>query len=645
VIDLNEPKLRVTFAAKVQGFRNLVAAIDNDRLRLLVTFSSVIGRVGLRGQADYALANASLSALTEEFARLHPQCRCLAFESSAWSGIGMAEKLGKIEALRSAGIVSIPPAEGVSWFRKLIAQKLPATSVVVSGRLGANSPIPIAPPQLPLLRFLERPRVHYPGVELIIEADLSTVSDPYLLDHVFRGQPLLPAVIGLEAMVQVAAALHVSDQIPVVENLRLDHPIAIEPGTRVTLRIAALEREDGRIDVALRSSTTSFQLDHFRCSCVFDQAGLRPEHVDPVPEASRLSVNPQRELYGTLLFHGPRFQRLVGYRRLNARLSWADIAPGPRQAWFNPYLPGALVLGDAAVRDAALHSIQSCVPDSVLLPVGADHISLARLSDNKPVIAHASERWQKGNTYCYDLELRSSSGTILEYWKGLRFHKVDDAKTQDWPDPLASALLEWRVRRATPSSRVFAAFEREINSNEDRRCRSERAIQRALDAPWPVRWRSDGKPLVDTSLCVSAAHSNGLTLAVAAPQLVACDIEPIRTRSDVMWRDLLGDERWSLARLIASQAQEDLQTAATRVWTAVEALMKADILRDGPLVLLSASVDKQDGVALAAPGATISTSVVRFRGDSTPFAVAVLARSEACAITSIGTGSVLKKPT
>jgi enediyne polyketide synthase len=648
VRDLDESKLRATVAPKVQGFRNLVAAVNPEELRLLATFGSVIGRVGLRGEADYALANASLSALTEEFARLHPGCRCLAFESSAWSGIGMAERLGTVETLRSAGIGSIPADKGISWFRKLVGRPLPAPPVVVTSRLGAKSPIPIEAEALPMRRFLERPRVHYPGVELVVEADLTAASDPYLLDHVFHGQPLLPAVVGIEAMVQVAMAVRGEKQIPAVEDLRFERPIVVESGTRVTVRIAALVRETGLVDVVIRSSQTSFQVDHFRCSCGFGDPPMRPEYVAPLGETSRLPVDPLRDLYGSLLFQGPRFRRVVGYRRLSARFSSAEIAPAscqasPQQAWFSSYLPGALMLGDAAARDAALHSIQACVPDVTLLPVSVDLISLRELASDETLIAHASERWQDGNTYCYDLELRTPEGMLREYWQGLRLRKVEDAKTQDLPDPLAAALLEWRVRRAAPATRVFAAFERD--KNMDRRRRSERAIQRALDSPRPVRWRADGKPEVAAPMAVSAAHSNGLTLAVTAPDVVGCDLEPICLRAQDVWRDLLGPERWLLAQLIARQAQEDIHTAATRVWTAMESLAKAGVSQNGPLVLLSSSLDSKGGISLGAPGVTMATSVVRFRSDPMPYAIAVLTRSEACEATSTDIESVLKRRT
>src|SRR5260370_15218659 len=150
---LDDAKIQATLAPKIRGFRNLVESVDTSRLRLLVSFGSVIGRVGLWGEAHYALANALLSALTDDFARLHPHCRCLAFESSAWSGMGMPERLGKLAGLRDAGISPIDPAEGAAWFSKLIARNLPANTVVLSWRLGANPPIPSESPTLPLLRF------------------------------------------------------------------------------------------------------------------------------------------------------------------------------------------------------------------------------------------------------------------------------------------------------------------------------------------------------------------------------------------------------------------------------------------------------------------------------------------------------------
>jgi enediyne polyketide synthase len=642
VQDLDEAALQRTLQPKVRGFRNLIAAVDTVPLRLLVTFGSVIGRVGLRGEADYALANSYLSFLTEEFASLHPTCRCLSFESSAWSGVGMAERLGKVEMLRSAGVRTLTVAEGVSWFRHLVARKLPAISVVVAGRLGTSSPVPIDSPALPLRRFLERPRVHYPQIELVVEGDVSMGSDPYLADHVFQGEPLLPAVMGLEAMVQVATAVAGEETIPVLENVRFERPVVVEPGAHVTVRIAALVRARDRVEVALRSSQTFFQVDHFTCTCLFDNSPRPPKDVTLMPESSSVPLNPNQDLYGGLLFQGPRFQRLTGYRRLNAAASWADIASGAHHPWFAQYLPDTLLLGDPATRDAALHSIQACVPDAVLLPVAVERLSTAYLSADLAIVAHASEKWQDRNTYCYDLELRNQEGVLCEYWQGLQLRKVADAEVRPWPDPLAAVFLEWRVREADPRVRVYAAFER--NRAVSRRQRTERATRTALDRHSLVRWRSDGKPVVDVAFDVSAAHSDGLTLVVAGHPPVACDLEPVRTRPEKVWRDLLGEEGWSLARVIAQQTDEDVNSAATRVWTANESLAKANMPKSAA-VKFSSSRSNQRTVWLAAGNSTISSSIIRFSDDPRPVAVSVLTRNEQCAPMSTGIEFVSKRQT
>lgn len=635
--DLDRDELLATLAPKVQGLRNLLAAIDSRRLKMLVTFGSVIGRAGLRGEADYALANAYQSKITEEFATEHARCQCLALESSAWSGAGMAERLGTLETLRREGVTPIPVARGVLWLRRLLSRRLPSVSVVLTGRMGASPPVAIVGESLPLLRFLERPRVFYPGVELVVEAELTTGSDPYVRDHVFESQPLLPGVMGLEAMVQAAAALTGETRLPVLSSVRFERPLVVESGASVIIRIAALVRESGRVDIAVRSSQTLFRIDHFRCTCDFRDQTFASHDVIVPPASPMLPIDPARDLYGQLLFQSGRFRRLQGYRLLNARACCAEIGAvditkefGQRASspvWFSQYLPSRLLLGDPGARDAALHAVQACVPQSVLLPVGVKRLFAGVLDPSEELLVFARRRWRSGKSFCYDVELRTTEGVLRERWEELELRQVAEAATRAWPDAMVAAYLEWRVEETVAGAEVAAAFDRDRAL--DRRARSERAIQKALDSQQPVRWRVDGKPEVQTpAVGVSAAHSNGLTLAVAGPSPVACDLEPVCPRSDEMWRDLLGHEHWSLAEMIAGEASEDLQTAATRVWTALESLKKAEAPENTPLTLLSCSRKTPGCISLAAHGLRIASSIVCFKDDPTPFAVSVLTRSE-----------------
>jgi enediyne polyketide synthase len=265
----------------------------------------------------------------------------------------------------------------------------------------------------------------------------------------------------------------------------------------------------------------------------------------------------------------------------------------------------------------------------VLLPIAVKRLYAAPLgiSSQEELLVHAQRRWVQGQTYCYDVELCTADGIVRERWEELQLRRVADAPGRDWPDALVAAFLEWRVEETIPASTVVAAFDRDAAI--DRRSRSERAIHKALNSRQPLHRDANGKPEIDPAgvTAVSASHSGDLTLAVAGPKPVACDLEPIRSRSQQMWRDLLGGDRCGLAELIAGEAGEDFQTAATRVWTALESLKKAAAPEDTPLVLLSCSREKQGCVSLAASGMRIATSIVQFRDDPTRFAVSVLAGS------------------
>jgi len=71
------------------------------------------------------------------------------------------------------------------------------------------------------------------------------------------------------------------------------------------------------------------------------------------------SFDPSRDLYGRILFHRGRFCRLKGYRLLKAKECVAELSGDDDAAWFGPYLPSPLLLGNPAARDAALHGLDA----------------------------------------------------------------------------------------------------------------------------------------------------------------------------------------------------------------------------------------------------------------------------------------------
>ncbi|WP_037908724.1 type I polyketide synthase [Actinacidiphila yeochonensis] len=647
---LDEGAFRATLAPKIGGLEAVLAAADPAALRLLVTFGSIIGRAGLRGEADYSVANDWLTDLTLRTQEEFPGLRCLALEWSVWSGAGMGERLGVLESLMREGISPIPADQGIAFLEQLLCDPSVPTSTVVMGRAEGLPTITLEQRELPLRRFTERVRVHYPEVELVADADLSAASDPYLADHLLDGDLLFPAVIGMEAMAQAGEALLPGRGTPVLEDMEFVRPIVVPVDGSTTVRVAVLAEDGGTVRAVVRSSETAFQADHFRAVLRYGAATDEPATAadGTAAEGGRVPVDPATQLYGPVLFQGARFQRLLGYRALEAKGCTAEISTRPSAPWFSGYLPAGLVLADPGTRDALMHSLQSCVPDATLLPSAVDRLTLAdpeRAAAAEQVLLRARERSRDGDSYVYDLDVLDPEGRPLERWEGLRLQAV---RKQDGSGPWVPALLGPFLERRTPvvlpaELRCAVHPDGAADGTPDgpgdasgggtasRRGATERALRVALGDPAAVvRYRPDGRPEVDGALTVSASHGAGVTLAVAGAGRVACDVEPAAHRSDRDWAGLLGADGLALARLLAAERGEDLSLAATRVWGAVECLRKAGEARADLALGGAADTGPDSGgwVLLRSGNARIATFATALNGVAEPVVLSLMAAAD-----------------
>ncbi len=529
---LDDSAFRAATAPKLDGLRNVLDAVDPNRIKLLITLGSVIARTGMRGEAHYAFANEWLARRTEEFGAAYPQCRAVCIEWSVWSGMGMGERLGTMDMLRRQGITPVAPDEAVALTSRLAAAP-PAAHVMACGRLGDPPTIRFADEPPPLYRFLEQPRVSIPGVEVIADAEVSLRNDPYLEDHAFSGEPLLPAVMGLEAMAQLART--VSDELPV----RIDRVELLHPVTLATVRVAALQR-GGEVDVAIRTSSTQFRLDHFRATVTVGERPARPRIA--IAEGS-VDLEPERDLYGPLLFHTGRFRGVRRYRRLTATECVAEIAPH-RESLFHRYLPSTLLLGDATIRDAAIHALQGCVPQATVLPAGIDAVELFAPVDGETIVV-AREISRSAEGFVYDVDIAAPDGQLFERWHGLRLQIV---ACRERVDDLAPALwAPFLEREVGVSVRVAAAEE-------------------------TVLHRHDGKPLAAHGH-ISRSHDTdaGVTLAVAHHTPVGVDVQTV---GDHPWDDIIGSHDGPLTDVCIRLSGDERPHAAARVWSARESMKK-----------------------------------------------------------------------
>ncbi|MCG5438179.1 type I polyketide synthase [Micromonospora foliorum] len=622
--NLDAAAFRATFAPKIDGLRAVLDAVEPGALRMLVTFGSIIGRAGLRGEAHYATANDWLAEITADFAAAYPECRTLCLEWSVWSGVGMGERLSVVEGLQRDGIVPISPDEGVRLMRRLIADPDAPPVVVISGRTEGIDTVRRETPTLPLLRFVGTPLVHYHGVELVTEVELNAGTDLYLADHLLDGNLLFPAVFGMEAMAQTATALTGRAEVPAMEDVEFLRPIVVPVDGSATIRIAAVVTGDGDVDVAIRAADTGFAVDHFRARLRF---GDRGELDGPPDETGAglplVPLDPATDLYGGILFQGQRFQRLRGYHRAAARHVDVDVSAVATDDWFASFLGGDLLLGDPGMRDALMHGLQVCVPHATLLPAGIERVHAAGpvLADKGEARFTATERSRDGDTYLYDIAVRTPGGEVVERWEGLRLQAVRKGDGRGpWAVPLLGPYLE-RSLDDLLGARVAVAVEPHGSDDPPRRAMTGLAAGRVFGRPVEVRYRPDGRPEVDDDQVVSAAHGAGVTVCVGGRGVLSCDIEAVSERDAETWSTLLGPHDGLVGQL-TKDTDEDVDTASTRVWTAIECLRKVGLPVQTPITL--SAVGPHGWLTLASGTLRIAVLVTRLRDHADPVVVAVL---------------------
>ncbi|GAA1024783.1 MULTISPECIES: type I polyketide synthase [Amycolatopsis] len=434
--DLTPDRVHAHLRPKIAGLRALLAAVPPESLKLLVTFGSVIGSAGMAGECHYALANGLLRAEARRLSQELPSCRVLDLAWSAWSGTGMAERMGAAQALARSGATPIPVEEGTELFLRLLRTPSTSADVSVHGRLGEELPAGTG-------RFLQRIRAGHPGVELVADATLSLHTDPWLDGHRVDGTALLPAVVGLEALAQAASTV-AGRALTTACDVRFDRPVVIPDTGEHVVRVCAL-REGDVVTTVLRCAESGFLVDHF--SAAFPLSPSENATAPPeVPDRGRIEP---ADLYDQLLFHNGQFRRVAAVAVPDPWSCQATITPND-EPWYTS------VLGDPAAHDATVHVLQSCVPTRRLLPIACDRVDFdpraTGVWDLRGTEQHAAD-----GRYTWDVLATDAEGRPAVRWTGLRL-----ADTGPLPDdrPWPPALLSVAITRTAvalgldPSLRV-----------------------------------------------------------------------------------------------------------------------------------------------------------------------------------------------
>jgi len=598
---------------KLIGASNLLQALASKPPKLFIAFSSIIGVTGMPGNAWYAFANESLDLVLRRFEREHQETQVLSLAYSVWGEVGMGARMGSVKNLNRMGIGAISTSEGVSRFLKLFECDPGVKQVVIAGRLGGLdtwSPMPLPPPEG--LRFVEQVLYIEPGVELKARTHLSLERDLYIQDHLWRGSYLFPTVFGLEAMAQACAYVtgEARPSVVRIENIFLRRPVVVNPTSGVDIEIHAevIEVDDmgqQRVHVGIGTEQTGFATYHFVATLVLGKPTSEMKTAPLLGEA--LPLDPQQDIYGDLLFQGPRFQRMGSIFWLDQERSIFHSHVRSEDELltesFASNLGSAILLGDPYFRDVLLQSAQLIIPRDICLPVQIDKIELFRNLDSegsKRVVTVVLQN-KEDNEYITEVVATDESGGVVERLSGYRLRIIEEHPE----NPTAVELANPEERDRHHLQEVLNTTFKKFGLNQpavalglapnlqakpkNQRSKQERQIiARALKqklglAPqekidFRVKILPSGKPQLTGSstagLDLSLSHCDRYCLCVVDETAQGCDIESITHRTVEDWVALLSSKRSGLMNQLV-QGGDTQDRAGTRIWSAIEAVRKA----------------------------------------------------------------------
>ncbi len=433
--------VRAQIGAKFDGTLNLMALAQGDPLAYFIGFGSISGRFGGNGLTDYAAGNDALAKLIDWFRARRPNCRSTCIHWESWEGSGMAtlprfawgpksvmnmkymlpeEGVRRLEQELQAGF---PDSEVLYTFgdfypmfypreqRPLGEFSLGALTADMTREQAVADSRPLAPP---LLRNVQREAGRATG-----EVSLDPLADPFLVQHRLRGKPLLPVVVGLEALAEAAAATgarHVAGfrRVQMLDGLlfHTDRPAVAQA------RVVA--RADGMLDCELTCDFRNragdvIQKDRPYLRAALEWADAPPAltaELPPAPTAWTDFAYPER----SPMFHGAAFRGVTatcfdehgGWARI-ASLPLADLVGESRVVgWTIP----SVVL-DSALYACGIH-LWVHGQGAISLPKAIERLQLGRPARRgESCLVHFVCRQITSDSACYDFTVVGEDRSII----------------------------------------------------------------------------------------------------------------------------------------------------------------------------------------------------------------------------------------
>ncbi len=409
---------QIEFKVKILGADNFLNSIDLSKIKVFASLTSVIGVLGMPGNAWYALANQSLDRLSRKLKSQFPHIHTVSLAYSVWDELGMGAKLGSVDKLESMGISPIFPQEGVDRFLDGIFSTIGDQQHIITSRMGMSG---VELPNIKKLRFIDEVITFHKDLEVISRVTLNPSTDTYLYDHNYKGTYLFPTVFGLEAMAQaVCYTLGIEDIGGVnIENIFLDNPITVgQHGDQIEIYAEVQDHKTkcGHLIVkaGIRCAKTGYKKDHFSAQFVLYSPTI-DNYLGFDNSLCPLGIDPQVDLYGPILFQGKSFQRIKEVYKLESDDENEGMAIF--RAEYRDKLGMTTILGDPYYRDALLQSAQLIIPKNQCLPIRIANLQVTPASLEKSTLKRMAitdvQRIDE-TSFAATIKVLNSRGVVLE---------------------------------------------------------------------------------------------------------------------------------------------------------------------------------------------------------------------------------------
>ena len=349
IVDKTAEQFQLVYDTKVKGLQTLLSATEQDDLRYLVLFSSIAGRMGNKGQADYAMANEALNKIALQQSRKRSPCKVLSLNWGPWDG-GMVKAALK-RAFIGNGIQLIPLQKGAEAMVAEMCCAHEDVEVVIGGPLEGVVAAPLAE------KAQDRPLAAQ-ALTQALKREIDPAQCPVLQSHQLGGRPVVPLALMTEWLAH--GALHANPGLCLhgIDNLRLLKGISLEQQKRVIRLMAGHPQRKGEhfeVDVEIRDGGRNGDsvLHSSATAILTDQLPPAPSFKENGHFKTVLPTPPMDEIYNRILFHGEALKGIEKIVSLSPEGITAKIrsAPAPDQWLHDPMR--TRWIGDPLVLDCA----------------------------------------------------------------------------------------------------------------------------------------------------------------------------------------------------------------------------------------------------------------------------------------------------